>query len=94
MTLLQGVMRPSDWFETGHPSGDPLLDDFLCTVSDASADVWYDEDKTQHECWLVAVHNDAHATVFYFRSQRAADAWREQLKLRIGALTTTFFTQD
>jgi hypothetical protein len=94
MTLPEGVMRPSDWFEAGHQSGDPLLDDFLATVSEAGSDVWHNEDKTQHECWWVTVQNGDRSTMFYFRSQRAADAWREQFTLRIDALTSAFFTQD
>jgi hypothetical protein len=94
MTLPEGVMRPSDWFEAGHLSGDPLLDDFLSTVSEAGSDVWHNEDKTQHECWWITVQNDARSTRFYFKSEHAANIWREQFTLRIDALTSAFFTQD
>lgn len=93
MTRPEEVMRPSDWFEVGHLSGDPLLDDFLSTVSEAFSDVWHNEDKTQHECWWVTVQNDTRSTRFYFKSEHAANVWQEQFKLRIDALTSMFFSQ-
>ena len=94
MTTSIDSTRRAGWFEAGEWSGDPVLDDSCAVASDAVADVWHNEDKTEHACWWVTVTNAEHTTRFYFSSVRAADLWRSRFAIRIEALASRVNTSS
>lgn len=78
--------RPANWFELGHLSGDPLLDNPTSVIRPPVADTWHNEDKTQSDCYFVEIVTNVHKAKFYFTTQQAALKWTTSYRKRVLSL--------